>query len=190
MRPDACAARKPSKMPPWALWTPATSWSALSNCPWFMMSLLLSSQALRYLLPGTALRLDVARPLPDLRRIRLEALKEASNEATELDQGLIARIVVEKEIGIRSCDRHERHVRRGSPEGGTEVKHRSDGAGSRQVPKQGLGIEARRWIGDGGIVQARWEVGDERDCGIACAVEAPGAVRCDSVDQTVEDPLE
>src|SRR5262245_39436278 len=139
---------------------------------------------------GTELGLDVARPLPDLRHVRLELLDEAGNEATELDQGPIARIVVEKEIGIRSPDRHERHVRRGSPEGGTEVEHRSDGAGSREEPEQGLGIEASGWIGDGGIVQAGWEVGDERDCGIARAVEAAGAVRRNAVNETVKDPLE
>src|SRR6202007_711764 len=117
-------------------------------------------------------------------------LDEAGNELTELDQGPIARSVVEKEIGIRSPNRHERHVRRGSPEGGAEVEHRSDGAGSREEPEQGLGIEARGWIGDGGIMQARWEIGDERDCGIAGAVQAACAMRRDAVDETVEDSLQ
>ena len=79
------------------------------------------------------------------------SMKPAMKSA-QLDQGLIARLVVEKELGFRSPDRHERHIGRGSPEGEAEVEHRSDGAGPREVAEQGQGIEAGGRIGDGGIV--------------------------------------
>jgi hypothetical protein len=57
-------------------------------------------------------QLDVALPLPYLGRVRLELLDEADDEAAQLDQGLIAHLVVEEELCFESADRHEGHVGR------------------------------------------------------------------------------
>src|SRR5687767_9100351 len=96
--------------------------------------------------PRRVLGLDVALPLPDLRRVRLEVLDEVDDEAAQLDQRLIADRVLEEQLVVDSPDRDKRDVGRRSPECEEEVDHRSNGAGSGKEPVQGLGIEADRWI--------------------------------------------
>jgi hypothetical protein len=69
-------------------------------------------QASAQVLEAEGSRLDVARPLPDLGRFRLEALDEADDEAPPLYQRPVAHVVIEEELGFGSCDRHEGHVGR------------------------------------------------------------------------------
>jgi len=53
---------------------------------------------------------DIRFPLPDLGRIGLALLDEADDEAAQLDQGLIAFLVVEEKVGFKSFERDEGYV--------------------------------------------------------------------------------